>query len=102
MKENEFNLIADFEEQEYQLSSIGIKDLILVFEYDIIYFYSSTSDFYLEINIDFIDRVLSNEHIILRDDMVVISFSVEQLDIIKNIFKDVVDDNYRQRLIRGI
>ena len=94
----DIEILSDFEEKEYDLSSIGIPNLFLVFEYTSIYFYSIDSDFFLGINSNFIDYLLTSIVITLKDDEYSFTFSEEQSELIKNILRDVVDGNYRARL----
>jgi len=97
----DIKLVDDFEESEYNLTNIGLSNLFLVFEYDLIYFYNDSSNFYFEIDNKFIENIM-NTNIIIRDDEVTIAFNEEQSDIIRNIFKDVIDAKYRGRLTKEI
>ena len=98
MDTNALDIIIDFDEQEYKLDSIGILNICLVFEYDSIYFYATDSDFYFDVNNSFVDYIVDNNIIVLKDDEYSFVFNEEQSILIKNIFKDIVNDNYRKRL----
>jgi hypothetical protein len=104
-EKDDFNidLIENFEELEYDLSGIGLQNLYLVFEYDIIYLYNNINDFYYELNLQIIDDILiRNNTITIRDDEYCIIFNEDQTDLIKNIFKDVLDAEYRNRLASNV
>ena len=93
----DIKLVDDFEESEYNLTNIGLFNLFLVFEYDIVYFYNDSSNFYFEIDNKFIESIMDT-NIIIRDDEITIAFNEEQSEIIRNIFKEEIDAKYKRRL----
>lgn len=97
----DIKLVDDFEESEYNLTNIGLPNLFLVFEYDIIYFYNDSTNFYFEIDNKFIEAIM-NTNIIIRDEEVTIVFNEDQSEIIRNIFKDVIDAKYKGRLTKEV
>ena len=88
MEEKNIKIIADQDELEYHLSSIGIDNLFLVIEPDknLLYFYSDNDDFYYEIDENFINKLNEQESItIIESDSSKYVFDSEQTQIIKDI-----------------
>jgi hypothetical protein len=85
---DEIKIISDFEEKDYNLESIGVIGLHLSFEQGLIYFYSDVNDFYYEIDFNEIQKLLNTDIITIRDEEECYNFTIEQSQIIKEIFQN--------------
>jgi len=98
LESNEVQIIKDFDELEYDLSSIGIPNLFLSIESSAVYFYNDMTDFYYEINLQQIEHILNNNNnIVLQDEDDRYVFDEGQSMIIKEVLHE-----YRNRLIRMV